>query len=314
MKIQELPPRIAEYMAAYFPSLKNVRLASRYRLNDEQTDTFVLSIGKVFLKEVEPKDFPKLLTDDVKLPSGQAFLLAAETAEQHFTAFQDFLGPTNDLIERWQHWGREFGGKQPDAKADPEVEQLISKAWQVDAPSIEVRKPGEAKAVAEQIVAQRQGADVQPRSAPVQQRAPEQRAAAPARVVTSGPTRSVPPAAPASPGMSREQFLDQVRQFTIEKLRPAGQPAVQRLQQVRTSLEQVVAGTPGDQPAVADALHASPLFRLYQEMGQESLRSQKPIDHVIYERYSAQRPYLLREEFDAVAQIAAIAPTQTVRA
>jgi hypothetical protein len=110
--------------------------------------------------------------------------------------------------------------------------------------------------------------------------------------------------------MSREQFLDQVRQFTIDKLRPAGQPAVQRLQQVRASLEQVVAGNAADQPAVADALRASPLFQLYQEMGQESLRSQKPIDHIIYERYSAQRPYLLREEFDAVAQIATIATPQ----
>ena len=107
--------------------------------------------------------------------------------------------------------------------------------------------------------------------------------------------------------MSREQFLDQVRSFSVEKMRPAGQPAVERLQQVKASLERVVAGNPADQPALAQALRQSPLFRLYQEMGQESLRTQQPIDHVIYSRYESSKPYLLREEFDAVGQLAAIA-------
>ena len=69
----------------------------------------------------------------------------------------------------------------------------------------------------------------------------------------------------------------------------------------------VVANNPADQQAVAQAIRQSPLFRLYQEMGQESLRTSQSIDHVIYGRYQAGQPYLLREEFDAVGQLAALA-------
>lgn len=313
----QVPPRIAEYVRGYFPALKNLRLASRFRLSDEQLETFALVLRSVFYKEIKVEDFPAQIRDRVKLESGQAFYLAAEAGDQHFTAFEDYLGPVKDLVQQWRSWGREFGGRLPGAKGTPDVEQVIARAGDVrSAPTLEMNKNAVATtAVPERQLAKtmrpsqtRQPARVMPSRTddqeplPVPQTAPVQ----PERAHEPAPVSK-----PQPPGMSREQFLDQVRGFTIDKLRSNGEPAVGRLQQVYQSLGRVVSNNPADHEAVAQAVRQSPLFRLYQEMGQESLRTSQSIDHVIYGRYQANQPYLLREEFDAVGQLAAIATLTT---
>ena len=297
LTITELPPRVTQYLASYFATLKNLKLADRYHVQGEQRDALVELIGRAFLKEFSAEEFPAKVGQAAGLPTAQAFLLSADIADQHFKAYADYLGPLATQGEQWRSWGREFGGREPGAKASPRVEAMISKAAQVGPATsgIDLARQKRPQQAASSAPATRQ--------APVEA---TNQAAVPLHSPTPKPA-PVPAAQPTQAGMSREQFFDQVRSFSIEKMRPAGQPAVQRLAQVRDSLQRVVASNPADQPVLAQALRQSPLFRLYQEMGQESLRTQQPIDHVIYTRYQSTQPYLLREEFDAVGQLAAIA-------
>ena len=279
-------------MRGYYPALKNLRIGSRYRLSDEQLEAMALLLSEVFRKNVAPTDFPKELRDRLGLEAGQAFLLAAETGEQHFKQFEDFLGPVESLILQWRTWGREFGGKQPGPKATPDVERVIAQTGRVRTESLEIRPPLEAR-----------GREPAAKGVAPSAQKPIQVGRGQRQLPRT--TLRVEPA--EKPAASRQQFLGQLGTFSIDKLRPAGQPAVNKLQEIRATLQKVVAENPADQPAVAQALGQSPLFKLYQELGQESLRSQQPIDHVIYGRYSQGQPYLLREEFDAIGQLASIA-------
>jgi hypothetical protein len=333
MKLEELPPRIEQYTASHFTTLKTLRLASRHRVLDERIGDFSDALADVFLKNVEVKNLPQILKERLKLSQGNSFLLAADTAEQHFVAFEDFFGPLQELIKQWRTWGREFGGREPSTKASSVIERMVSKSNSISGQSFEFRAPkkGRTDMTREKVSVAARTATAAPAtsasSSPQQKatilsrdetrtvgqavknrRLEEMRREKPTSASTissrgqaSDEISARPPVQPS--GVSRDQFLTQLKTLSIDSLRPDGQPAHARLQQLGQQLQQVLAGNPLDRVAIAQAIRSSALFHLYQELGQESIRSGHPLDAIIYQRFQAQKPYLLKEEFDAMAQL-----------
>ena len=139
MTYDELPPRIQEYISSHYTTLKTLRLASRYRVADDKVGDLAQLLGDVFLQNIKLDQFPVALSEKLNIQKGTAFSLAAESAEQHFASFEDFLGPSQPLVQQWKTWAREFGGKRPADKASPEIERMISGAGQVRGPGMEFR-------------------------------------------------------------------------------------------------------------------------------------------------------------------------------
>ncbi|MFH0830556.1 MAG: hypothetical protein V1895_00665 [Parcubacteria group bacterium] len=119
--------------------------------------------------------------------------------------------------------------------------------------------------------------------------------------------QETPTAAPtATPQVSpeaRQRFLTQVCALSIETLRQGGQSASGRLTQAQEKIGQVLASAPGERSSISQALRQSSLYALYQRLGQDAIRSGQPIDMIIYQRYQQGQPYLLRDEFEAVASL-----------
>ncbi|MDP2587193.1 MAG: hypothetical protein Q8P33_00260 [bacterium] len=296
MTYEELPPRIQEYLGSHYTTLKNLRMASRYRIPEDKIQDFARTLGEVFLQNLTLEQFPAKLTEQLKLSQGMVFSLAADCAEQHFVAFEDFLGPSQPLVQQWRTWAREFGGKRPSDKASPEIERMISGAGQRRGGTMEFlsktkRRPPTAPA----------------RTAPspkptVGQRVAERRAQQQQVERDQALPRTAQPVTQASPE-ARQKFLTQIRGLSVDALRRAGQPADQRIGQVAQKIEVVLQGAPSERQAIAQTLRQSPLYTLYHQIGQESIRTGQPLDMVIYQRYQQGQPYLLKEEFDAVAQL-----------
>lgn len=323
MTISELPPRVSEYIGSYFATLKTITIASRFKLPSEKLPELASVIGDVFLLELKPADLPSRLKETFKMDSGTSFLLAAEIANQHFFAFQDFLGQVEELAKQWGVWGREFGGKAPAKELAPHIERMKALAGRTQGPTLEMnaivneRKPAK---VASNKLSSRTRSTINSNGVvlggvrKISKPKPEAAVASDSPVKSINQTPKKLPSAkqPAvtrataqssAPGVSREQFLKQLEGFKIESLRSAGQSASLKISQLDQQLGTVLAGAPQDRPKVQNALRRSPLMALYQEQGQESIRSGKPLDHVIYERYQSGKPYLLKDEFDALAKL-----------
>jgi hypothetical protein len=357
MNLEEIPPRILEYTGSHFTTIKNLRTASRFRLSVDQLEQFVLILGDVFKKEVEIANVPTVFAEKLKMPKGTAFLLAAECGEQHFSAFEDYFGPVQELIKQWRTWGREFGGRSPAPKAKPNIEALATGGPRRGTRVLEVAMPSVFEEQVSKIEQERTealdeeqlGERSVPEEAPVSARVPARRqmsgvqaggsagivARAPAvtssrgtvghqvaarrerdqltsrglpSVKSGAPVRSEVSVSASRPtaqpsGVSRDQFLSQLKTLSIDSLRPDGQPAHARLQQLGQQLQHVLTGNPLDRMPIAHAIRSSALFQLYQEMGQESIRSGQPLDAVVYQRFQTNKPYLLKEEFEAMAHL-----------
>ncbi len=308
----QLPPRITEYLGSYYTTVKTLRLADRYKLSGNKLDDFAIIINGVFLQNIELKDFPKYLRNILGLPDAQAYLLAAEVSEQHFAAFEDFLGGIKDLTTQWQTWGHEFGGKEPGHTVSPKIERMMAQAGTQRGPGLEFKKKlGLQKASPIQTRPNKPAgpgkappAGARKVPMPVTTRRPLPANASPVGTVPMHATsnKSKVPATQA-PGVSRDQFLKQLEGFKVESLRTEGQSAGLKISQLDQQLATVLAGAPQDRPKVQNALRRSPLVALYQEQGQDSIRFGKALDVVIYERYQSGKPYLLKEEFEAVAKL-----------
>jgi hypothetical protein len=340
MTLDELPPRIQQYTASHFTTLKTLRLASRHRVPNENIGDFAEVLADIFLKNVEVKNLPQAIKERLKLQEGNAFLLAADSAEQHFIAFEDFFGPMQELIMQWRTWGREFGGREPSTKANSVIERMISKSSSIRGQSFEFRAPkkmtadiprekvsvvarvsaGKAQAsVSSEAVAQQNSSLTRDPSRTVGQAIktrrleemrreksaePTSTPVRPMKTTEAMPTRGTSQSGTAQPsGISRDQFLSQLKTLSIDSLRPDGQPAHARLQQLGQQLQHVLTGNPLDRMPIAHAIRSSALFQLYQEMGQESIRSGQPLDAVVYQRFQTNKPYLLKEEFEAMAHL-----------
>jgi hypothetical protein len=302
ISVEQLPPRVREYMGSHFTTLKNIKLASRYRLSTDQLDGLASVLGDVFLKSVQPKDFADKLQAELKMEKSQAFLLAADAADQHLVAHGDYLGDMSNEIQQWRQWGRQLGGKQPGNQASPEVERMIAQAHTI--------RPGRGL----EMSSRRQMAPtpVSKRPLPTRARSAEARPAGPTvgQRIAERRKQQVEPEQPQSSGgqgqttpESRLRFLGQVRGLVIDSMRQGSESAEGRINQVAQKISQVLQGAPGERAVIGQALKQSPLFSLYQQMGQETIRSGQPIDVVIYQRYQQNQPFLLKEEFDAVAQL-----------
>jgi|GEM_PF-6571580 len=292
MKYEELPPRVQEYLGSHYTTLKTLRLASRYRLPKEKIAEYSTALGQVFLQTITPDQLPTALEENLKIQKGDAFLLAADSAEQHFLPYEDFLGATEPFITKWRSWAQELGARKPSEKASPEIERMVSGAGQLRGRGMEFvmksRKntrqitprntptTSPKRTVGTKVLARKEGQDA-------------------SSDVNSSQTQTSPEA--------RQKFLGQVRGLTIESLRQPGGTAEAKLSQVAEKIQQVVAAAPNERFTVSQALRNSPLFGLYQQLGQETIRTRQPIDQVIYARYQQQQPYLLKEEFDAVAEL-----------
>jgi hypothetical protein len=337
MRYEELPPRISEYIGSYYTTLKNVRMANRYRLSGDKLEEFARTVGRTFLKEFKVEELPQQLTDNLGLERGTALLLAAEVADQHLLNFEDFFGPISDLRNRWRQWGREFGGKQPAPKAEARVEKLIAQAGQAPGLGFEFTSMPSRRA-ATPVVAPKIQPGRQARVA-VRQRETAPQPVAEQRVVLSeqtkkafapadqsknltNPVKIIPKTAPAKPRVfvapprqaestatpaqttaDRERFLNQLKTVAIESVRTPGQSGAPRIKAMGDRLQQVIANEPTDRSALSAALRVSPLYKLYAELGQEVIRAQKPLDQVIYDRFTQKRPYLVKDEFEAVAAL-----------
>lgn len=291
-------------MSSYFATLKNIKLADRYHLSTAQLADLAETLRDVFLKSIEVEKLPEMLAAKLKIKKETAFLLASEAAEQHFTAQSEYLGDSTSLVAKWRQWGRQLGGKQPSPKASTEVERLIANAH-----STRGKKPvvlpdvnrSAASAIARTPVVTSHSVKraTFPQKRTVGQKIAEKRAAERAAEVPQQAPAGQPQVSPEA----RERFLSQLRGLTIDALREGGQSAATRLQQAQQKIGQVLASSPGDRATVSQALRQSPLFATYQQLGQETIRSGQPIDMVIYQRYQQGQPYLLRDEFDAVASL-----------
>jgi hypothetical protein len=335
MKYEELPPRISEYLDSYYTTLKNVRLASRYRIKVDKVEDLARIVGHIFLKDEKVEDLPQQIANTLGLERGTAFLLASEIADQHLMNFEDYFGPVADLRNRWRQWGREFGGKQPAPKAEPRVEKLIAQAGKAPAgfeftamPSRPAAQTETGQKTKTRPVAQpRARVAVKPRA--MRATTPRSQPSTRPSVVLAdqsknltNPVKIVPKTTPAKPRVfvapprqventatpaqttaDRERFLNQLKTVAIESVRTPGQSGSARIKAMGDRLQQVIANEPTDRSALAAALRVSALYKLYAELGQEVIRTQKPLDQVIYDRFTQKRPYLVKDEFEAVAAL-----------
>ncbi|MFO0705058.1 MAG: hypothetical protein U0517_03820 [Candidatus Andersenbacteria bacterium] len=278
LTFEQLPPKILDYMGSLPATTKNVRLASRYALTGQQLGELATVISNGFLQKYSLEELPIQLKEQVSLEDSLAFQIAADVTEQHFGQFPEFFDqPQQPLIEKWHQWASQLG-----VKVATPLKQKTSKNDQprrsmefTHQKSIQTAPRSATPTVGQQITARRQAQ------------------------VAQGQVRTQTQVTPES----RLRFLAQVRGLTVDALRQGGQSADGRIQQVGQKISQVLQGAPGERAVIGQALKQSPLFSLYQQLGQETIRTGQPIDMVIYQRYQQNQPYLLTEEFDAVAQL-----------
>lgn len=297
--IKQLPPRVSDYLSSYFATLENIRLANRYKLNGAQLGDLALSIGEVYIKVVEIKDIPKVIKDRLKIKEADSFLLAADIVEKHLKKHLEFLGPCLGYMNQWRKWGREFGGVLRDPKGSPEIEKLIAHA---QSQAVKSKGPG-------LDIAERTRRVAKPKKQPVFAK----------QTVNAAPiAKSVKPTVgdvikarqekeiaqeKVDPEKARQKFMEQIKNLSINNLRPPGESASQKLNQMAERITTVAQSDPADKQAINQSLRASNLFALYQEQGQQAIRTRQAMDQVVYQRYQEQKPYLLQDEFEAIGRL-----------
>ncbi len=119
-------------------------------------------------------------------------------------------------------------------------------------------------------------------------------------MATPQPAQSQP-TSPAQPrGFHSLVDLPQVDRALVETL---GATIPQFAQVVKGEVAKVYGRSPQSKGEIVNLWRNSPLYRLYMEIGQESMRTQKTVQQLSQERAKRGLPVLSKDEFDAIADL-----------
>lgn len=90
-----------------------------------------------------------------------------------------------------------------------------------------------------------------------------------------------------------------IEQIDVDAFRSIAQSSVERDKKINDSLSRLK----NDHPSLLEFWQKSPLYRLYLEIGRESMSGDKSVAEIAQDLKSQNKPYLSEEEFAAVAQM-----------
>ena len=97
--------------------------------------------------------------------------------------------------------------------------------------------------------------------------------------------------------------VDELRTLTLMDFRRLGADTKQAVAHIVEKIELLGEESFGKRAEGTNAWRQSPLYKLYLEMGVESMERGEPIGIVISRRSTSNRPYLSEHEFTAVADL-----------
>lgn len=109
-KTQAIPKQYLSLILSFKNTLELNKIASKYKLSQEQRDKVPEILWKIFYREAEIKNLPQMLNSELNINSiRNAYILAVDIANIYLL-ISDYLGDIPMVVKRWQY---EMPSEQP---------------------------------------------------------------------------------------------------------------------------------------------------------------------------------------------------------
>ena len=120
------------------------------------------------------------------------------------------------------------------------------------------------------------------------------------------PTSSPVPAKPMVTEPAEIKSHNDIAGISPSSLRQLADDPHQAAEKIKQQVFKLIGASPQEKSLAKEAWQKSPLYKLYIIMGEESMKSRKPIKEVSQELKNSNRPNLSEKEFKAVVEISRI--------
>lgn len=128
-KTQAIPKQYLSLILSFKNTLELNKIASKYKLSQEQRDKIPEILWKIFYREAEIKNLPQMLNSELNINSIRSAYMIAVDIANIYLPISDYLGDIPMVVKRWQY-------EMP--SGEPTINQIIQ-------PKITTEQPPQAK-------------------------------------------------------------------------------------------------------------------------------------------------------------------------
>ncbi|MBU1178536.1 hypothetical protein KJ903_04985 [Patescibacteria group bacterium] len=122
----------------------------------------------------------------------------------------------------------------------------------------------------------------------------------------TGAAKASPLQPPATAVVKEKLHLDSIpsiSKISIQYFRGLASDPYQAAEEIKAEIFKLIGASPLEKGEAKQHWQQSPLYRLYIDMGEESMKTKKPIKEISQTKKNSDRPYLTEAEFKAIVEI-----------